>query len=383
MPSFTTKQPEPPGLAPHFKNEPLEPQPHARVSMRSRKYFLTVASFSVCHKGVKSPSSDKFLDSPYSGMSERQRRRSYNEPDESSYTSIAGSDLKYSRRPREGMSTKEDDAYRYGSYQRRRVEDETTNSRSRKEARRSVSPSDRGYDMPRQARDHKSGRRHRDRSESPRRRAGRRYSSSHSPPPRRKHPASPRPLRSNAPLPSQNEAYSGKSPDLVIEKSGQLVEKQMPNYGQSGKLAAETNTVAGTGIVLKYNEPPESRKPPSSQAWKMYVFKGSDVIDTVDVYSRSCWLFGRERTVVDYPVDHPSCSKQHAVLQFRFVEKRNEYGDKIGKVKPYIIDLESANGTQVNQEAIPDKRYVELMSGDVVNFGDSTRDYVFILPPTG
>jgi hypothetical protein len=33
-------------------------------------------------------------------------------------------------------------------------------------------------------------------------------------------------------------------------------------------------------------------------------------------------------------------SKQHAVLQFRFVEKRNEYGDRIGKVKPYLIDLE-------------------------------------------
>lgn len=31
----------------------------------------------------------------------------------------------------------------------------------------------------------------------------------------------------------------------------------------------------------------------------------------------SCYLFGRERRVADIPTDHPSCSKQHAVLQFR------------------------------------------------------------------
>lgn len=32
----------------------------------------------------------------------------------------------------------------------------------------------------------------------------------------------------------------------------------------------------------------------------------------------SSYLFGRERRVVDVPTDHPSCSKQHAVLQFRW-----------------------------------------------------------------
>lgn len=31
----------------------------------------------------------------------------------------------------------------------------------------------------------------------------------------------------------------------------------------------------------------------------------------------SSYLFGRERRVADVPTDHPSCSKQHAVLQFR------------------------------------------------------------------
>lgn len=159
------------------------------------------------------------------------------------------------------------------------------------------------------------------------------------------------------------------------------MDKQKPNYAPTGKLAAETNTVANTSIVLKYNEPPEARLPPSSAAWRLYVFKGSDLLETLPTHERSCWLFGRERAVVDFPTEHPSCSKQHAVLQFRYTEKKNEWGEKQGGVKPYVIDLDSANGTRVNGEKVPERRYVEVRSGDVVMFGESTREYVLMLPP--
>ena len=113
----------------------------------------------------------------------------------------------------------------------------------------------------------------------------------------------------------------------------------------------------------------------------MYVFKESDVIDTVELGIRSCWLFGRERAVADYTIEHPSCSKQHAVLQFRYVEKRNEFGDRKGKVRPYVIDLESGNGSTVNGEKIPPGRYVEVRDKDVLKFGLSSREYVLMLPP--
>ena len=113
----------------------------------------------------------------------------------------------------------------------------------------------------------------------------------------------------------------------------------------------------------------------------MYVFKESQILDTVLLYERSCWLIGREAAVVDYLVEHPSTSKQHAVIQFRYVEKRNEFGDKKGKVKPYIIDLESANGTKINGDLVPAGRYLELRDGDILSFGESTREYVVQLPP--
>lgn len=189
-----------------------------------------------------------------------------------------------------------------------------------------------------------------------------------------------------ASLPSQQDAFHDKKLTRQQAQDRQPPgdpppAKEKPNFATSGKLAAETNLVANTSIVLKYNEPPAARLPPASAPWRLYIFKGDSLLETLPLHTRSCWLFGRERLVVDCPIDHPSCSKQHAVIQFRFVEVKNEHGDKSGKVKPYIIDLESANGTKVNGDLIPERRYVELKSKDVVSFGESTREYVLVLPP--
>ncbi|OIW26465.1 SMAD/FHA domain-containing protein [Coniochaeta ligniaria NRRL 30616] len=155
-----------------------------------------------------------------------------------------------------------------------------------------------------------------------------------------------------------------------------------PNFKPTGVLAAAANAVTvGTGetVTLKYHEPPEARKPPPRDKWKLFVFKGEAVVDTIELSLRSCWLVGRDRGVVDLPAEHPSVSKQHAVVQFRFVEKRNEFGDRVGKVKPYLIDLESANGTVLNGDKVPESRYLELRDRDVVKFGLSEREYVVML----
>ncbi|GAB7363343.1 hypothetical protein MBLNU230_g3624t1 [Neophaeotheca triangularis] len=158
-------------------------------------------------------------------------------------------------------------------------------------------------------------------------------------------------------------------------------EKRKPNYKPTGLLAKEANTVAGTTTVLRYHEPPEGRKPPPKQQWRMYVFKKSEVVDTIYIHTRSCWLAGRDKTVTDLLLEHPSISKQHAVIQFRYQTTTNEFGDKTSKVKPYLIDLGSANGTKLNGNAIDASRYVELVDGDAIVFGESEREYVMMLPP--
>jgi len=58
--------------------------------------------------------------------------------------------------------------------------------------------------------------------------------------------------------------------------------KEKANYEPSGKLAAESNTFKG--IVLKYSEPPEARKP--TQKWRIYVFKGSQQLGG----PKLCWI---------------------------------------------------------------------------------------------
>ncbi|KAK4242850.1 SMAD/FHA domain-containing protein [Achaetomium macrosporum] len=185
-------------------------------------------------------------------------------------------------------------------------------------------------------------------------------------------------VKRSVPLPSQGDSFAlskGEEPEKPKEK---------PNFGNSGLLAAASNSIIqadGSTITLKYHEPPEARKPPPRDQWKLFVFKGQDIVDTIELSTRSCWLIGRELAVVDLPAEHPSISKQHAVIQFRYTEKRNEFGDKIGRVKPYLIDLESANGTKLNGEKVPESRYLELRNKDMIQFGSSTREYVLMLPP--
>jgi smad nuclear-interacting protein 1 len=187
-------------------------------------------------------------------------------------------------------------------------------------------------------------------------------------------------MRSKGPLSSQKDAF--QNDDLAVVKSELTCEKQRPNFGNTGRLAAASNTIktAGQSIVMKYHEPPEARKPPAKDRWRMYVFKDDKIVDMIQLAEQSCWLFGREAAVVDVLMEHSSSSKQHAVIQFRYIEKSNEFGDKKGKVNPYVLDLESANGTTVNDQAIPEAKYVELRDKDVVKFGHSSREYMVQLP---
>ncbi|WVF73058.1 hypothetical protein IAT40_007876 [Kwoniella sp. CBS 6097] len=151
-------------------------------------------------------------------------------------------------------------------------------------------------------------------------------------------------------------------------------EPEKPNFGSSGLLAKETNTVKG--VEVKYNEPPEARKP--TKNWRLYVFKGTEQVDLIHIYRQSCYLIGRDTVVTDIPIAHPSCSKQHAAIQYRQISEKNEYGDVTTSIKPFVIDLESTNGTYVNDIEIPKSRFYELRGSDVIKFGTSSREYVLL-----
>lgn len=104
---------------------------------------------------------------------------------------------------------------------------------------------------------------------------------------------------------------------------------------------------------------------------------------TLHIHRQSAFLMGRDRKVCDLPIDHPSCSKQHAVFQYRLVGRKRDDGTDGNKILPYVIDLGSANGTYLNNQRIESNRYYELKEKDMLKFGFSTREYVLLHEDSG
>lgn len=154
----------------------------------------------------------------------------------------------------------------------------------------------------------------------------------------------------------KQEHYEYGKPKKVGEPEEPVIEKEKPNLGLSGALCKDTNTF--NGVVIKYNEPGEARKP--KKRWRLYIFKDDKELPFLPMHRQSAYLIGKDRRVADIPVDHPSCSKQHAVFQYRVVEYERKDRSTGRIVKPYVIDLESTNGTFVNNSKIESQRYYEL-----------------------
>lgn len=194
-------------------------------------------------------------------------------------------------------------------------------------------------------------------------------------------------IRRRGPLPSQEASFANKN-NSNCDEDPEKPPTEKPNFGTTGHLAAASNSIVrsdGRATALKYHEPSEASRP-AAGTWRMFVFapaSKNSIEDELDLSARSCWLIGRDREVADIWVTPDgsggdSVSKQHAVVQFRLVEKRNEFGDRVVRVKPYLLDLQSANGTSLNGEEIRDSRYYELKDKDLVQFGDCEKEYVIM-----
>ena len=155
--------------------------------------------------------------------------------------------------------------------------------------------------------------------------------------------------------------------------------KEKPSFELSSLLRKEANANE-RGAFVDYDEP-EDRCVPSKFGVRLrvYTFKGEEEIETpISVAHRSKYVFGRDRDVADIPTDHPSCSKQHAVLQFRNARKTDVYGETKDDVAGYLFDNGSTNKTKLNGKVIEAKKYYRLKGSDCVQFGSSTREYVIM-----
>lgn len=171
-------------------------------------------------------------------------------------------------------------------------------------------------------------------------------------------------------IPLEEEIEQALAKPVVLEE-----DKVKANFGLSGALAKDEVTGnMHNGVLLKWNEPLDAAMCNNTQ-WRLYVFKGDTIIESIHLQKKSAFLFGRDKRVADVLLLHPASSKQHAVIQFRKVSIE---GTVNSIVKPYLMDLQSANKTFLNGTAIEDSRYYELREKDSLRFGLSDREFILI-----
>ncbi|KAH9037711.1 hypothetical protein EDB84DRAFT_1233059, partial [Lactarius hengduanensis] len=87
--------------------------------------------------------------------------------------------------------------------------------------------------------------------------------------------------------------------------------------------------------------------------------------ELLHMHRQSMYLIGRDHTVADLPLGHPSCSKQHAVIQWLRSSEASSFVVVCPDVAYFSTGLLSANLNQLmDSEAIPTSRYYELKASD-------------------
>lgn len=133
-----------------------------------------------------------------------------------------------------------------------------------------------------------------------------------------------------------------------------------------------TPVKAGKFPPLPYTQPPWGGPTPEAN-YALEILKNGTIVDTVPLTHRSYFVVGR-LPVCDVPLEHPSISRYHAVIQYR---GQAGEGGCVGEERGfYVHDLGSTHGTVVNKNKIPPKTYVRLRVGHVLKFGGSSRLFI-------
>ena len=139
--------------------------------------------------------------------------------------------------------------------------------------------------------------------------------------------------------------------------------RAMPDFKPSGILGKYENR--RNGEIMLYSEPLDGRMPLNH--WRMYQFKGDDS-SSYELHTQSYFSIGRDPTS-HIKLNHSSISKQHAVIQFK---------SRKGDALPYLIDLNSKTGCQLNGERIDSSRFYELRSKDIITFGTLDDEFALV-----
>ena len=178
---------------------------------------------------------------------------------------------------------------------------------------------------------------------------------------------------------SKQKEISQLRKDLTVKKEEKeiIIEKEKPNFEPSGilqkDLEMEYNKIMNNKILVNYNPPSDSIIP--TDIWFFFKFTGDkkEPEETYKLINKEFFLIGKDPRICDIRIKQQNISRQHAVIQFRKIKKEYDW-----EIIPYLIDLNSTNGTYLNGEKIDNKKYYELRDKDELNFGDKKIDFVLM-----
>ena len=178
---------------------------------------------------------------------------------------------------------------------------------------------------------------------------------------------------------SKEKEISQLKKDLIEKKEEKIIEKEKPNFNPSGilqkDLEFEYNKSMNNKILINYNPPSDSIIPEENVIWFLFKFSEDkkEAEETFKLINKEFFLIGKDPRICDIRIKQQNISRQHAVIQFRKIRK-----EKTWEILPYLIDLNSTNGTYLNGDKIDNKKYYELRDKDELNFGDKKLDFVLM-----
>ncbi|KAM8834410.1 kanadaptin [Synchiropus picturatus] len=180
-------------------------------------------------------------------------------------------------------------------------------------------------------------------------------------------PSEAEPCGDSPAIPAPNEQV--KPPKTEPDESKSKVASAPP---VKPKVLPSKAPPAGKFPPLPYSEPAWGGAAPDL-SYSLEILKNGTIINTIPLDVKSFFVVGR-LPVCDMPLEHPSISRYHAVIQYRCQAGETEnMGEERGF---YVHDLGSTHGTVVNKNKIPPKTYIRIKVGHVLKFGGSTRLFI-------
>lgn len=148
--------------------------------------------------------------------------------------------------------------------------------------------------------------------------------------------------------------------------------------------SAHDRTSAQSFPPLPYTEPHWSTSP--IEPYFLSVIKNGTVVQEINISTKPFHVFGR-LPCCDVPLEHPSLSRYHAILQYHPHMEDNsttsdqELSSTLFSTNPkeagfYVYDLGSTHGTFINKSQINPRCYYRLRVGQMVKFGGSSRMFL-------